>query len=232
MQLRFRRMSAPNFNFITGASSARGPPIRASPLRVSRVLFAVRASKVEASVSSKSAARVVIAMRDDSVHSVTSNPRDSSRPEHRPEHAHPVDLRHNSGEHVGKIGTEVVIERLWNARLTSRRTGMGTVFARLASDGRLRPGITVEEAAEIAWAIASPHQYEYLVIERGWPIDRYRAHLELTITGRLLTTSRGSRSQGGPAIPGSGGRPAGGIPRPGGESRRQRRPPRTPSPQN
>jgi AcrR family transcriptional regulator len=76
---------------------------------------------------------------------------------------------------------------MWNARMTSRRAGMGIVFSRLASDGRLRPGIEAEEAAEIAWALTSPPQYEFLVIERGWSIDRYRAHLEATIVARLLT---------------------------------------------
>ena len=64
---------------------------------------------------------------------------------------------------------------------------MGLVFARLASDGALRDGITVEEAAEIAWALASPHQYEYLVIDRGWSIERYREHLKATIAARLLS---------------------------------------------
>lgn len=90
-----------------------------------------------------------------------------------------------------------VAAQLWNARLTSRRAGMGIVFARLSSDGRLLRGIGVEEAAEVAWAIASPHQYEYLVIERGWPIDRYRAHLELTITARLLTAPAPTAAQAG-----------------------------------
>jgi len=76
---------------------------------------------------------------------------------------------------------------MWNARMTSRRAGMGVVFARLESDGRLRPGIGAEEAAEIAWALTSPPQYEFLVIERGWSIERYRTHLEATIAARLLT---------------------------------------------
>jgi len=76
---------------------------------------------------------------------------------------------------------------MWNARMTSRRAGMGIVFARLASDGRLRRGTGPEEAAEIAWALTSPHQYEFLVIERGWSVERYRAHLEETISARLLT---------------------------------------------
>jgi len=75
---------------------------------------------------------------------------------------------------------------MWHARMSSRRAGMGMVFARLASDGRLRRGSTPEEAAEIAWALASPHQYEYLVIERGWTVERYRRHLEEAITSNLI----------------------------------------------
>lgn len=75
---------------------------------------------------------------------------------------------------------------MWHARMASRKAGMGLVFGRLASDGRLRAGVKVEEAAEVAWAIASPHQYEYLVIDCGWSLERYRAHLEETITARLL----------------------------------------------
>jgi len=84
---------------------------------------------------------------------------------------------------------------MWNARMTSRRAGMGIVFARLASDGRLRRGIGPEEAAEIAWALTSPHQYEFLVIERGWSVDRYRAHLEETISARLLTQAAPGRKR-------------------------------------
>jgi hypothetical protein len=49
----------------------------------------------------------------------------------------------------------------------------------------------VEEAAEVAWAVASPHQYEYLVVERGWSSEKYRAHLEATITSRLLSAGSG-----------------------------------------
>lgn len=75
---------------------------------------------------------------------------------------------------------------MWNWRLRSRRTGMGAVFKKLAAEGRLRPGITEEVAADVAWAIASPHQYEYLVVERGWSLKRYRAHLGETIAARLL----------------------------------------------
>jgi hypothetical protein len=78
---------------------------------------------------------------------------------------------------------------MWKWRLDSRRAGMGAVFKRLAAEGRLRAGITEEVAADVAWAMASPHQYEYLVVERGWSLKRYRAHLEETIASRLLKGS-------------------------------------------
>jgi hypothetical protein len=66
---------------------------------------------------------------------------------------------------------------------------MGTAFANLAAEGKLRPGLTQETSADIAWAFASPHQYEYLVIERGWSVDDYRPHLEETIASRLLMSA-------------------------------------------
>lgn len=83
-----------------------------------------------------------------------------------------------------------VAAQMWRARLDSRRAGMGMVFERLAKDRKLRRGIAAAEAADVAWAIASPHQYEYLVIERGWTLARYRAHLERTIAARLLAPAR------------------------------------------
>ena len=79
-----------------------------------------------------------------------------------------------------------VAAEMWQSRLASRRAGLGVVFQKLATEGRLRQGVTAEEAADVAWAIASPHQYEYLVVERGWSLRRYRKHLEQTIASRLL----------------------------------------------
>ena len=74
----------------------------------------------------------------------------------------------------------------WRNRLNSRRAGLGAIFQKLAAEGSLKPGTVPEEAADVAWAIASPHHYEYLVVERGWSVRRYRRHLEETIAARLL----------------------------------------------
>lgn len=75
---------------------------------------------------------------------------------------------------------------LWNWRMTSRLAGLRMVFERLQAERRLRAGIRSDQAADVAWALTSPHQYEALVIERGWSIRRYRAHLEAAITALLL----------------------------------------------
>lgn len=75
---------------------------------------------------------------------------------------------------------------LWDNRMTSRLMGMTMVMNRLAADGLLRTDLSPEEAAEIAWSLASPHRYESLVVDRGWAPERYRAHLEDVITATTL----------------------------------------------
>ena len=64
------------------------------------------------------------------------------------------------------------------------------ISERLATEGRLRPGMRSDEAKNVAWALTSPHQYEYLVIERGRKVERYRAHVEAAITSLLFREDR------------------------------------------
>ena len=40
----------------------------------------------------------------------------------------------------------------------------------------------MDEAADIVWALLSMHTYEYLVVERAWPIEQF--------VSRLLTVLR------------------------------------------
>jgi len=86
---------------------------------------------------------------------------------------------------------------LWEWRIMARYMGLSMVVSRLAAEGRLREGVTTEEATDIAWALTSPHQYEYLVIGRGWSIEQYRAHLERTVTALLLRPRRGAKKRAG-----------------------------------
>jgi AcrR family transcriptional regulator len=87
--------------------------------------------------------------------------------------------------HAARIEDETARE-LWHNRMNSRLMGMTMVMNRIGADGRLKDGLSPEEAAEVAWSIASPHHYEFLVIDRGWTPERYRAHLEEAITATVL----------------------------------------------
>jgi AcrR family transcriptional regulator len=72
-------------------------------------------------------------------------------------------------------------------QISAGRLERMTVNARaLARAGHLRPGITVDQAADIMWAYSSPELYELLVIRRGWPAGRYGQFIAQALTTALL----------------------------------------------
>lgn len=89
--------------------------------------------------------------------------------------------------HAARIEDETARD-LWHNRMNSRLMGMTMVMNRVRADGLLRDDLTPEEAAEIAWSLASPHHYEFLVVDRGWTPKRYRAHLENAISAIVLNS--------------------------------------------
>jgi AcrR family transcriptional regulator len=71
-------------------------------------------------------------------------------------------------------------------QLSSARHERMTVNARgLAAAGHLRPGITVDQAADIMWALNSPELYDLLVARRGWPPERYGQFIAEALTALL-----------------------------------------------
>ncbi len=54
-----------------------------------------------------------------------------------------------------------------------RRQRMRHNADRLHRRGWLRPGLGLDEAADILWTYSSQELYELLVIKSGWSIDRY-----------------------------------------------------------
>jgi len=77
-------------------------------------------------------------------------------------------------------------EAAWQNRMAARRTGIKHDMERLQGMGALAEGWTADEAADFAWALLSLHTYEYLVVERGWPIDRFVERLQETLRQTLL----------------------------------------------
>jgi AcrR family transcriptional regulator len=73
--------------------------------------------------------------------------------------------------------------------ISAARLERMTLNARGLSDAsHLRPGITVEQAADIMWTYSSPELYDLLVIRRGWPAERYGQFIGQALITALLPT--------------------------------------------
>ena len=70
-----------------------------------------------------------------------------------------------------------------------RWAGPYALFAPLAESGALRPGLTLTDAADAAYTLASPDTFRALVDSRGWDWDR----AETWIADRLVEALLGDR---------------------------------------
>ncbi|WP_449061661.1 TetR/AcrR family transcriptional regulator [Planomonospora algeriensis] len=65
----------------------------------------------------------------------------------------------------------------WNDRMDELHEGFLLAAHRLGTAGRLRPGLTPDVAADLAWAMASVPVWEQLTIDRGRSADEVEEHL-------------------------------------------------------
>jgi AcrR family transcriptional regulator len=68
----------------------------------------------------------------------------------------------------------------------ARLTRMTQVARTLAGKTQLRPGVSIEEAAEIMWTYSSPELYGLLVVGRGWTPERYGHFVGEALVDALL----------------------------------------------
>lgn len=66
---------------------------------------------------------------------------------------------------------------MWREIADRRARNMRLLAADLAATGRLRPGLSIEEVADVIWATNSVEFYLLLVHERGWAAERYERWL-------------------------------------------------------
>jgi hypothetical protein len=67
-----------------------------------------------------------------------------------------------------------------------RLAGMSLFAQNLADRGFLRPGLTAEDARDVLWALTAPEQYEILVVQRDWPMERVGRFIVDAMIGTLL----------------------------------------------
>lgn len=71
-----------------------------------------------------------------------------------------------------------------------RQQGQGRIARSLARAGALRPTLRERDAGDIIHALMSPEIYGLLVVDRGWPTERYETWLTGTLVDQLLAPTR------------------------------------------
>jgi hypothetical protein len=78
------------------------------------------------------------------------------------------------------------LRELWQTSEEQRLTGARIWATGLAGKGRLRDGVDADTATDLLWLYMAPDLYHRLVIDRGWPDERFQRWLADTLTGLLL----------------------------------------------
>jgi AcrR family transcriptional regulator len=68
----------------------------------------------------------------------------------------------------------------------ARLTRMTQNAQTLLKAGHLRPGLDLDEAADVLWTYSSPELYELFVIRRGWAVERYGRFIADAMIAALL----------------------------------------------
>jgi len=82
--------------------------------------------------------------------------------------------------------TDQTLAALWQRLLAERLTGMTILGRHLIESGQLREGIELGEVRDVLWTYTAVELYELLVVERGWPLDRYADWIGQAIAAALV----------------------------------------------
>jgi TetR/AcrR family transcriptional regulator of autoinduction and epiphytic fitness len=76
---------------------------------------------------------------------------------------------------------------IWRKHVDDRRHGMTMFAADLISTGEVRPDHTVDTVADVLWLAMDVRNYDWLVRQRGWPVERFQRWYVDTVAAALLT---------------------------------------------
>ncbi|WP_218003220.1 TetR/AcrR family transcriptional regulator [Nocardia concava] len=75
---------------------------------------------------------------------------------------------------------------IWNKNLTERRTGMTMFAADLATTGELEPAYSQDMVVDVLWLAMDVRNYDFLVRQRGWSPEQYRAWYVDSVAASIL----------------------------------------------
>jgi AcrR family transcriptional regulator len=82
--------------------------------------------------------------------------------------------------------TDESLAALWRQLLAERLTGMTMLGRHLIESGQLGKGVELDEVRDILWTYTAVELYELLVLERGWPLNRYAEWIARAVTAALV----------------------------------------------
>jgi TetR/AcrR family transcriptional regulator, regulator of autoinduction and epiphytic fitness len=93
---------------------------------------------------------------------------------------------------------------IWRKNIEERHAGMTMFAADLSTGGALLPEHTAGSAADVLWLAMDVRNYDWLVRQRGWSVERYQDWYVRTVEAALFGTAD-------TATPPAGAKPAGGV---------------------
>lgn len=88
--------------------------------------------------------------------------------------------------------TDETLANLRDQHAQFRLQGLRRFAALLAERGALKPGLSVDRAADIIWTLCAQANYDSLITSRGWTDQDYREWLSEMLAHALLTDSQGA----------------------------------------
>jgi AcrR family transcriptional regulator len=78
----------------------------------------------------------------------------------------------------------------WQDRFADLHRVFRDAIERVAADGRLAPGWTVDTATDWVWARTQPSSWDYLVSMRGWTPEDWTERITRSVLGELVRARR------------------------------------------
>ncbi|MET7471412.1 TetR/AcrR family transcriptional regulator [Micromonospora sp. NPDC005686] len=75
---------------------------------------------------------------------------------------------------------------IWRKNVAERRRGMAMFAAELVATGSVRPDHDVDSVADVLWLAMDFRNYDWLVRQRGWPVDRFERWYVDTVAAAVL----------------------------------------------
>jgi TetR/AcrR family transcriptional regulator, regulator of autoinduction and epiphytic fitness len=91
---------------------------------------------------------------------------------------------------------------IWRKNADERRRGMTMFAADLAGTGALRPELDTEQVADVLWLAMDVRSYDWLVRQRGWPVEQYRRWYVDTVAGAIIAEPAAGHGDDGGEAPG------------------------------